>query len=226
MSDWFRLCGRDGEAFTLFGGRVEGRQVAPVWHRRPVRDQLWRGPRRDADVVSLIGARGGFILALVDDTPRAQAGRRDHPADADSAREEPGDIARRLSRGAHVAAQAAAERADAARQRREQAWQRGIALRQGARGQDGALTAAERATAAAEAIEQARAHAAESMVRAIEAHRMSALAHERAAGTAESVGDAAGAARHREASAQALAAADRDQRAADEARAREAASQA
>lgn len=115
-----------------------------------------------------------------------------------------------IARGAHVAADAAADRAAGARERREIAKCRLAALRDGGRGGPRGATADERTAAAAEAIAAARAHAAAALGRSIEAHVMSALAHERAADTAEGIGDVATGRRHRAGAARARAAAEHD----------------
>jgi hypothetical protein len=127
-------------------------------------------------------------------------------------REDAGAVPRmeRIAHGAHVAAQAAANRAAGARQRREVARCRLAALRDGGRGALRGATADERTAAAAEAIAAARAHAAAALGRSIEAHAMSALAHEHAAETADGTGDVATARRHRDAAVRARAAAEHD----------------
>jgi hypothetical protein len=125
------------------------------------------------------------------------------------------DRRERIARRAHEAAAAAALRAEAARQRREEARRRVLALRQGgSHGLGSGLTAAERAAAAAHAVEVARVHADEAMDRSASAHDASARAHERAAGTAETLGRVVLAAQHRDAACLAREAAARDREAA------------
>ena len=125
----------------------------------------------------------------------------------------------RIARRASAAAQAAALRAEAARRRGAAAELRVAAIReQAAHGPDWTTTAAERAAAAVESARAARAHAAEALDRSAEAHDASARAHERTAATLEGLGRIAAATRHRESAIEARVAADRDHRAAEEAR--------
>jgi hypothetical protein len=112
------------------------------------------------------------------------------------------------------AANAAAPRAQAARQRPDEADRREAAIRE-QRGHGEAWAAA------TEACSVARIHAIEALERAAEAHAASALAHEPAAALAEGVADVATQARHLRAAAEAREAAERDRAAAREERRRE-----
>ena len=120
---------------------------------------------------------------------------------------------------ARQAVEAAALRAETARQRRDEAARRLTALRdERAGGGTWLETAAERAATATEALAVARAHAVDALERSADAHSASALAHDHAAETAKTLGDDAAATRHQDAAAQAREAANFDRGAADEQR--------
>jgi hypothetical protein len=120
---------------------------------------------------------------------------------------------------ARQADEAAALRAEAARQRRDEAARRLPALRDGHAGGGTWLeTATERAATATEALAVARAHAVDALERSTDAHSASAPAHDHAAETANTLGDDAAATRHQDAAAQAREAANVDRGAADEQR--------
>jgi hypothetical protein len=115
------------------------------------------------------------------------------------------------------AIEAAALRAEAARQRRDSAARRLADLRdERTRDRQRLQTAAERTADASEAIAVAHSHAVQALDRSAGAHRASAFAHDRAAETAERFGNAEAAARHRRSAVKAREAANLDQHAADE----------
>ena len=125
----------------------------------------------------------------------------------------------RNARRTSDAVEAAGLRAQAARQRCDEAAGRLTALRDERAGGGRCLqTAAERAATATEALTVARAHAVDALERAADAHSASALAHEHAADSAKAVGDDAAVTRHKDAAAQAREAGNLDRHAADEQR--------